>query len=339
MADSDIKKEYGHKDIVWAIFLVFIGLVFLLNTTGVVDWSIWTYILRFWPVFLILAGIKLMIGQSVVGEIVLSVIAVVVFLFIGMLAYMVDLGRALPFMPNFVNSCVTGECGLFLSGSGDIVEEDLVVVNEDFSNVESRLLELKVGAASFRVEDENTDNFVNINTKYTEGMFDPTLNSSLDNGILNLRFDSVNTPTMHIVRFNNTAEFLFRLGQPLLDTDLKIDLGAGEGIVTLSNSRLVNVDTSVGAGKLTLDLRNESIPTGEMDVDVGAGEIELILPEDVGYEMTYSLGIGEISVNGEEIATFAGNGEDVRSANYDTATKIVKINANVGVGSLQIKSK
>ena len=42
------KKEA--RDISSAIFLIFIGMIFLLNTTGIVGWEIWLYMFRFWPV-------------------------------------------------------------------------------------------------------------------------------------------------------------------------------------------------------------------------------------------------------------------------------------------------
>ena len=40
-----------------AVFLIIIGTIFLLNTTGALSWSVWLLLLRFWPVFIIIAGI------------------------------------------------------------------------------------------------------------------------------------------------------------------------------------------------------------------------------------------------------------------------------------------
>ena len=51
---------YGSKrNYSWAVFLVLVGILLLLNTTGVVGWGIWQYIARFWPVFIVLIGIKI----------------------------------------------------------------------------------------------------------------------------------------------------------------------------------------------------------------------------------------------------------------------------------------
>ena len=74
--------ENNSRDTVWAIFLIFVGAIFLLNTTGVVGWGIWTYLLRFWPVFLILAGIKLVMGKSAIAELILSIVALMLFVFV-----------------------------------------------------------------------------------------------------------------------------------------------------------------------------------------------------------------------------------------------------------------
>ncbi|MDP2720402.1 MAG: DUF5668 domain-containing protein [bacterium] len=47
------------------IILIVLGAVFLLNNFGVLPWSIWNNLWKFWPVILILIGIEYLIGQSI----------------------------------------------------------------------------------------------------------------------------------------------------------------------------------------------------------------------------------------------------------------------------------
>ncbi len=50
------------------LFLITVGIVFLLNNLGVLDWSIWQSLVRLWPILLIAAGLDLLIGRrSVLG--------------------------------------------------------------------------------------------------------------------------------------------------------------------------------------------------------------------------------------------------------------------------------
>ena len=45
--------------------LIILGTIFLLNNFGVLPWSIWTNLWKFWPVLLVLIGIEFFIGQSI----------------------------------------------------------------------------------------------------------------------------------------------------------------------------------------------------------------------------------------------------------------------------------
>lgn len=58
-----MKKEDG-GDVVGAALLIFLGLMFLANNFGLLPWSVWGTLWRFWPVFLILAGLQMFMGDS-----------------------------------------------------------------------------------------------------------------------------------------------------------------------------------------------------------------------------------------------------------------------------------
>lgn len=343
MEEKEVRKEVVHRkgsDIVWALFLVFIGVIFLLNTTGVVGWGVWLYIFRFWPIFLVLAGIKLLIGRSVVAEIALSILALVMFLFIGVFSYLTYTTREVSFLPDFVNRCVMGDCGDRFFTTGTVVEEEFVVSESEYEDVQKRNIDLNIGAAKFTVSDDSSSDFLKVDARYTEGILTPSLDTSRSGDILEMEFTT--SSRARIFPFFSTSmvsEFGINIGRPSLNTDLNIDLGAGEGSVELNEVSVGDIGAHVGAGKLTLDLSGNSITTGTVTVDVGAGELVLQLPENTGYEISYDLGVGEITVDGDSLASFAGSADNVRSDNYESADAIVKIVAHVGVGSLVINTK
>lgn len=47
-----------------AIFIIILGIVFLLNNFGILPWEIWQNLWKFWPVLLILFGVESVIGKS-----------------------------------------------------------------------------------------------------------------------------------------------------------------------------------------------------------------------------------------------------------------------------------
>lgn len=72
-------REYRHhSNPIGAILLIFLGIIFLLNNTGVVPWSIWSYIWQFWPVLIILLGIRILLGRSYGANLIIGILAVII---------------------------------------------------------------------------------------------------------------------------------------------------------------------------------------------------------------------------------------------------------------------
>lgn len=70
-------RRYGHRGggMVWGFFLLFVGLVFLLNTLGILPWETWGSIYRLWPLLLVLAGIRIILGNNFVSHLTVSILA------------------------------------------------------------------------------------------------------------------------------------------------------------------------------------------------------------------------------------------------------------------------
>jgi predicted membrane protein len=61
------------------MLLIFVGCVLLLNVLGIVDWGVWWSILQLWPVFLIAAGLELLIGRrSRVGSLFVALLVMLI---------------------------------------------------------------------------------------------------------------------------------------------------------------------------------------------------------------------------------------------------------------------
>lgn len=81
--------DFRHKNhgggILGGLFLVFIGIVFLLNNLGLVPGSVWNELWKFWPVLVILIGIRILAGRNIVSRIIIALLTL--FVFAGVLAY------------------------------------------------------------------------------------------------------------------------------------------------------------------------------------------------------------------------------------------------------------
>jgi hypothetical protein len=57
------KQKEERANFLGPMLLIFAGCILLLNVLGIVDWGIWWSILRLWPIFLIAAGLELLLGR------------------------------------------------------------------------------------------------------------------------------------------------------------------------------------------------------------------------------------------------------------------------------------
>lgn len=330
--------EKERKDIVSAIFLIFVGSIFLLNTTGVIGWGVWTYILRFWPIFLIFAGIKIIFNKSIVTDILLAVSALVLFIMVGIFSYISYTAKNLPFISSSMHQYILDHSDLGTNTYGDMVEETFEIEKDSYTDISRRDMGVNIGASKFSLTDDvDSDKYISVASQYFPGYIEPSISSEQEESILKVTFQTDSPKKVFRFWENRSPNFDIVLGNTNLETNLDIVLGAGEGTVTLSNLNVLNLNSKVGAGELKISLMDIAIPT-KMTLDIGAGSLVLDVPENVGYTLTYDLGIGEISSNNEEIASFAGKGTNYKSSNFDTSEKKIEIVAKVGVGSLVINN-
>ncbi len=333
-----MEKVQNKRDVVFAIFLIFIGSIFLLNSTGVIGWGIWQHILRFWPIFLILAGIKLIFDKSTVAEIIIAIIAFILFACVAMFSYISYTAQSLPFIPRVISRHIKENPEWFSGVSGTEVEETERIEFEDYEDVQERVLDINVGASKFTLTDEvEMEEYLVLESNYVPGYIEPSLRSRLVGDSLDITFRTETARRFFFWGGSFSPEFNLILGRVEVPTSLNIQLGAGKGIVNLENVNLSEIKTSVGAGKLDITLRENAIAE-KITLELGAGKTTLNLPEDIGYELSYELGVGRISTNNESIADFIGEDTSFKSPNYDEATRTIQISAKVGVGSLEINN-
>ncbi|HEV2812338.1 MAG TPA: PspC domain-containing protein [Solirubrobacteraceae bacterium] len=117
---------------------------------------------------------------------------------------------------------------------------------------------------------------------------------------------------------------------------IDLDGGVGEKRYKPSAAADIREHYEVGAGSLTIDLRDVALPAGErrVHVDVGMGEAVVLVPEDVCVSTTAELGIGGVEVFDRDAGGVDVDWEDIRSPPAGTPRLVV--DADVGIGALQV---
>lgn len=57
------KQQREHYPPIWGIFLLFLGIVFLLQSLNVLPWGVWGTLWHFWPVLIIIAGLGILLRR------------------------------------------------------------------------------------------------------------------------------------------------------------------------------------------------------------------------------------------------------------------------------------
>ena len=78
MGEIDEKRDHQRSSLIGPVILIGLGVVFLLNNLGILNWSVWDLIIRLWPVLLVAAGLDILIGhRSTLGALLSLVLTVV----------------------------------------------------------------------------------------------------------------------------------------------------------------------------------------------------------------------------------------------------------------------
>lgn len=74
-------KKY-RSGFLFALIIISLGVILLLNNFGIVSPKVWDVLLRFWPVILILWGLRVIFGRSWFGSLVVTIISIVSIAFV-----------------------------------------------------------------------------------------------------------------------------------------------------------------------------------------------------------------------------------------------------------------
>lgn len=99
--EKAVKRKYlDFTNFTWPVILIFCGATLLLNNLGIVEWSVWYIIVRFWPLLLIFAGIDYIFGNNIAGSFITFIITLFVILFV----FTFSISRVNPNFDQFVGS-------------------------------------------------------------------------------------------------------------------------------------------------------------------------------------------------------------------------------------------
>jgi len=298
-------KQGRREGVIGPLIIIGLGIVFLLNNLGILDWSIWEVLLRLWPILLVAAGLDLILGRrSIWGSL---------------------LALALTF-------AVLGAV-LWLSGTGLVSaraprSEEIV---QPLGDVEQGELLIDPGIGRLHIAaTSDSSNLV-------EGTLDLARQEELAQD-----FNVQGERATFTLRTELTAVGPFATGwagqrlwdlqvSPRIPLRLEADLGLGEMALDLSELTLESLDVDLGIGQTTVTLPTEGRFAARIEGAIG--QTIVVIPEGLAVRMRLDTGI-----TGRQVPEGYRCVDDVcTSPDYENADHRVDLTVSQAIGSLVIR--
>ncbi len=301
------RPRRGGRGLSGAVILIMAGVALLLQNLGIIhiDWlSLW----RYWPVLLILLGLDVLLGRSIVGSLAVALLSVAV---VGAIIFWVGVRNAPPDL-----------------ALGAVVTQ---TIEEDLNGAKTLSVEIELGAADAQIGALGDERIAAKGEFRVNGSLQPQIAYSVqgDRGYL-----TIGEPEREHAPFG--PGFTGRLDLALnssVPLDLTIRAGAGDLTLDLTEINLHSLTIEGGIGSITLVLPPQGVFTAELST--GVGSFAITVPSELSALIEVDSGVGSIDVP----AAFVRQAESLWATPAYGAAEHATIHISTGVGSVDIQNR
>ena len=289
----------------FAVLLIAAGTLLLLQTTGVISWDLWASIWRLWPVLIIAIGINIIFGARmpwIAGILIAAVLAI---------------GIALAaFSGVFVSNGFSSDIEKIASFHELLGETESVDVQIDFGAGELRLGSLPAGSANL-LEAEFRGREAEVSVSRSDGSAD----LDISNGDFSFDFFQDDDVSWDVSLSPSPG--------------ISIDLNAGATEMDLDLSMLKVSDLSIDAGAADIEVTMPA-DAGHVnaDIDIGASDLLIIIPEGVGARIDADTAVGSLSI---DRGRFPKQGDIYISPDFEVLANKINLTIDSGASSVEIR--
>jgi len=303
--------------IMWGIVLLFIGGVLLLQNFNIIEFY-WGSVWRFWPIFLIIAGVNILFNKnkSQIGGIV-SIAVLVITLCVLFYKGQQPRGR-----DSWMNDRVM---------NGD-EETSRNFETLDFSSpyIDSlnrkTTLNISGGGTSFELKGA-TDSLITAHVEKKAGNF--TLETVQNDSLTTVNFKMKGKSNWNMGDGTNDVDFHLNTNP---DWDIHMSMGAGEVDFDLSAYKVRTFSFDGGAAALDIKF-GDILPIADVNIKTGVAEVKINIPESSGCRIKAKTGLSSKDFTG---FTKLKDGT-YETPNYQTSAKKIFINLDGGLSSFEVK--
>jgi len=331
------------KDFVGPIILIVLGVLLLLNTTGVVPWEAWESLWRFWPALLILWGISIIFGRgSPAGRIlVLALLALFIVFAVSNIASESwwGWGRRVP-----DGGATRGALPY---------SKTLTVSSDQFSPSRIRL-SADIGAGKVFIGTQSGGDILKAVASYSRASRAPRLDTSMAGAVLNVDYSTGRVSTFLPFIYDRPDEHTLTLGRREIPTEFELGVGGGRVDAVLAGLSVTGVSMKIGGG--TVKMGFPEAPTDRpaasgdwgartLRFDIGAGTAEIVEIGNTGVQrVSGNIGSGTayLDFSGTRLAGVVTGDIEIGAGKLQLHVPSdmgVRLKCDVGLGNLRINGQ
>lgn len=349
-------KRYHHRPgLVWPIILILLGCIFLLNNLGIIGNVTWESIWQFWPVFLVAIGLDgLFRRNEIVGPVFMigigavllmsnfgiliwdawetlwrlwpvSIIAIGLEIIVGRRSLWISLLSVI-----FIFAVLFGVLWLSDVGIGTLEGEPLAEdeISQPLGGATRAEIVLAPAVGDLVVEALPPGEELVAGTLRLGNMQQAWDDVDLDGDTVIYSLRSRNVVPV----FGDAWDWDLGLTSAV-PVDLDASMGAGDMVLDLFDLDLSALDVSQGVGKIELTLPSDGAFDGQINQAIGS--IVLHVPDNVGLRLDVSKAISSLDVP----ANFQRRGGYYYAPGYETTDEQITLEVGQAIGSIDVRYK
>lgn len=306
--------------IMWGIVLLFIGGVLLLENFNIIEFY-WGNVWRFWPIFLIIAGVNILFNRnkSQIGGIVSIVVLVIT---LSVLFYKGQQPRG---HERWMDETMRDE-GDMMNDEGN--HHETLDFSHPYTDSVSALTILNIsgGGTSFELKGA-TDSLIAAHVEKKAGNF--TLETTKNDSLTTINFRMNGKSKWNMGDGSNDVDFRLNTNP---SWEIHMNMGAGEVDFDLSAYKVRTFNFDGGAAALDIKL-GDLLPISDVNIKTGVADVKINVPETSGCRIKTKTGLSSKDFQG---FTKLADGT-FETPNYKSSTKKIFINLDGGLSSFEVK--
>ncbi|MCW8312676.1 DUF5668 domain-containing protein [Sphingobacterium thalpophilum] len=304
------------------ITILFIGVILLLSQLNSISFN-WVGIFKYWPLFIVLAGIRMLVPKDQqIGQFIAIGATVVI------LGFLTFVGLSTPKEPLLTHLLKNKGVNINVDDPNDktnYTTQKLEVPLD--TKIQRAKLNIDLGATALKNDSSTTTALFtayNTSKEYllgmtTQGDSPDKMNITLKGKFRDKDFNGKNNNTYIALNSN-------------IIWNLNFDIGAIDAKLDLSPYKIEAIDIDAGATSLKLKL-GQPMATTKVSMDTGASSVEIAIPKDAACRITSDNALSSTDYEGD----FLKSDGFVKTTNYDTATHKFDFDINGGITSIKIR--